>query len=1337
MPPNHSLAPLYQNLELCMVVDRFPIRQQIRRLKKRADHQSDDYDKQYQKITQRIERSKMRADNRRQVIPDIEYPSDLPVSARKEEIRKIIKDSQVVILAGETGSGKTTQLPKICLESGLGIFGAIAHTQPRRIAARTVAIRIAEEMKSELGQLVGYKVRFHEQVGEHCLVKLMTDGILLAEIQSDPYLNQYDTIIIDEAHERSLNIDFLLGYLRQLLIKRKDLKLIITSATIDVSRFSTHFAGAPVIEVSGRTYPVQIEYRPTAGEDGEESTADVAEAVLNTVNEITGDVRWRSIKGARDILVFLSGEREIRETAVALRKHGPSHLEVLPLYARLSQKEQSRIFHPRGGQRVVLATNVAETSLTVPNIRFVIDTGFARISRYSFRTKIQRLPIEPISQASANQRKGRCGRIADGICFRLYSEVDFNHRDEYTDPEILRTNLASVILQMESLRLGHIHEFPFIDPPDQRLINDGYGLLEELSATDSKRNLTSVGKQLARLPVDPRIGRMIIAAQQTGCLREIIIIAAALSVQDPRERPQNHSQQSGQSAEQKHASWKDKTSDFMAYVNMWNETEEQRQTLSSNQYAKFCKKNLLSYMRMREWRDVHRQLRLVCSDLPGKQKFTENTEPAGSDLVHQALLSGLVANVAMKDEEREYLGARNRKMFIFPGSALRKKSPKWIMASEIVETSRVFARTVAKIEPEWIEQAAAHLLKYHYFEPHWEKKSGNVVAFEQATLYGLIINPRKKVNYGPINTKEARELFILAALVAGEFETKGDFFKYNQQCIHEIDELENKSRRRDILADEQVLYDFYDALIPADVHNRSSFEAWRRKAERQNAKLLFISKDMLLARDTADVTEEKFPDQLILNGIQFGLKYHFEPGHEDDGVTIVVPAPLLKQIDADQLEWLVPGMLREKCIALIKGLPKKIRKNFVPVPNHVDGFLVAGYERNTPLTTALSDYLRKTSGVTISQDQWQLEEIEPHHLMQFETVDEKGEHVGKSRSLSALQSGIKQHVAATLAELPKIEFQKKNVTRWDSGDFPREYETRLGSQLIKSYPAFKVNSDLPSKERSNKKGSSKEKSNREKTVDVSIELFPTALEAQQSMEQGLIQLVYIELSESIRYLKKNIKHINEMAIAYRAQGNQQQMLDDIILAGIRRCFFDSAPFKTDTLWRQADFDENLSKNRKEFVTETQAIAELVYGILKQAQKIRGRLGKSIKPEWLHSISDIKEQMDQLIQPEFIQNTPAKWLRRFPKYLAGIEYRLEKLQDNRAKDRELTLELATRWKDYQAACQTLSLKGIDDSRLLEYRWMIEEFRLSSFAQKYKTITPVSATRLDRLKSKLMG
>ena len=1304
MSQKHLIKPLMLELDLCMVADRFPLANQIRGLRKVADKQEVEFETSHKKILHRIERSKARVLLRRQSLPQIDYPSSLPVSERKDEIKKLIQSSQVVILAGETGSGKTTQLPKICLESGLGIYGSIAHTQPRRLAARTVANRIAEELKTELGQVVGFKIRFSDQVGENSLIKLMTDGILLAEIQSDPYLNQYDTIIIDEAHERSLNIDFLMGYLCQLIKKRKDLKIIITSATIDVERFSKHFNNAPVVEVSGRAYPVQIEYRPATGE-GDDAGYSLSDSVLDTVNEITSDSRWRSIKGVRDILVFLSGEREIRETATLLRKHGPASIEVLPLYARLSQKEQNKIFHPRGGQRVILATNVAETSITVPNIRYVIDTGVARISRYSFRTKIQRLPIEPISQASANQRKGRCGRIAEGICFRLYSEVDFEHRDEYTDPEVLRTNLASVILQMESLRLGHVNEFPFIDPPDQRLINDGYGLLEELRATDSNRQLTSLGKKLARLPLDPRIGRMIIAGHELGCLREITIIAAALSVQDPRER--------GQSGEDKHSSWNDKTSDFIAYVNMWNETEEQRQNLSGNQYAKFCKKKMLSYLRMREWRDVHRQLRLVCTEL----SYKENQQSAESDRIHQALLSGLVANVATKDEGREFLGARNRKIFIFPGSSLMKKPPKWIMASEIVETSRVFARTVAKVEPEWIEHAAKHLLKYNYFEPHWEKRSGNVVAFEQATLYGLVINPRKKVNYGPINLKDSRELFIRAALVAGEFETKGPFFKHNQQCILDIDELENKSRRRDILADEQVLFDFYDQLIPAEVHNRSTLEAWRRKAEKENPKLLYMSKEMLLARDTGDVTEDKFPNYITLNGIMMELKYHFEPGHGDDGVTVVVPAPLLKQVDPVQIGWLVPGMLREKCIALIKGLPKQLRKHFVPVPNNVDGFIIANYDQASPLTEALSDYLRKASGVTITQDQWGLEEIETHHLMQIETVDEKGVTLGKSRSLNDLQRGFKKHVAVTLAELPKLDFQKKNLMRWDFGDFPKEYETKLGDQLIKSYPAFALNDN--------------------KDKDVSVVLFASSIEAEQSMESGLSQILYFELKDSVRYLKKNIKHLNEMSIAYRSLGDQQQLIDDLVIAGIKRCFLGSSHGSPkDVSWSQQAFDNNLEAHRSEFVGHTQELAILVYEALRQAQKIRARLGKSIKPELLQSASDIQEQMNNLFPKGFIQATPVKWLKRYPKYLAGIEYRLDRVQDNRSKDRQITVELEQRHQDYCKACDKLEDRGIDIQILDEYRWMIEEYRLSLFAQKLKTISPVSAGRLDKLKIKLM-
>ncbi len=986
-----------------------------------------------------LERSQATVSARRAAVPEINFPEQLPVVEQRERIAKAISEHQLVIIAGETGSGKTTQLPKICLELGRGVQGMIGHTQPRRLAARSVAQRIADELLTPLGEGVGYQVRFTDQVAALSHIKLMTDGILLAEIQRDPDLKQYDTLIIDEAHERSLNIDFLLGYLKQLLLRRAELKVIITSATIDVESFSRHFDRAPIIEVSGRTFPVQVLYRPLEELSEEGLLAAGIEAALTEVLQ-----RDRQQQG--DALVFLSGEAEIREVARYLRKADLAHCEILPLYARLGRAEQNKIFstNQRRGRRIILATNVAETSVTVPGIRYVIDPGYARISRYSYRTKVQRLPIEAISQASANQRKGRCGRVAEGVCVRLYSSEDFDGRETYTDPEIKRTNLASVILKMLSMDMGDIEDFPFIDPPDHRQINDGFKLLEELGATDKQRRLTTVGKILAKMPVDPRLARMIVEAKQRGSLREVLLIASALSVQDPRERPVEKQQ----AADEKHRRFHDKQSDFISYVTLWDYYETQRQQLSQNHLRKLCQREFISYLRMREWRDIHHQLRLICKELG----YKESRQPADYESIHRALLAGLLSHIARFDEQRIYLGARNRKLRIFPGSNLFKQSPKWLVAAEITETTQLYARGCARIDPEWLLGINDSLFKRHYSEPHWQQRSGRVMAYETLSLYGLAIRERKPVHYGPVDAVLSRELFLRGALVEGNYKCKADFFQHNRRLIESLEAMEAKSRRRDILVDEEQLLAFYDQRIPAGITTARHFEKWLKDVSTAQPRLLHLEREQLIHHHARQVDERQFPNQLHSGDCHFALTYRFEPGHIADGVTVTVPIALLNRLPRHRFEWLVPGLLRDKCIALVKLLPKTLRKQLVPVPDYVDKALLLMVTSDSSLLDALSQALQQCAGVTIPPQHWQPQSLDAFYRINIQLVDEDGKALAQGRELEQLLAQFKGRVVETLEQKTTQRFQKVDIRQWDFGLLPETVEFEQAGMTVVSYP---------------------------------------------------------------------------------------------------------------------------------------------------------------------------------------------------------------------------------------------------------------------------------------------
>lgn len=1297
-----TIKQLYTRLDNCLIADRFAIRKKIQLLQRRlkennpADRLQNDVEKA---LTRSEERVALRAYQQ-----PIRYP-DLPVSARREEIAKAIAGHQVVVIAGETGSGKTTQIPKICLQLGLGRVGLIGHTQPRRLAARTVANRIAEELQTALGSTVGYQVRFTEQVADNTQIKLMTDGILLAETQNDRYLERYEVLIIDEAHERSLNIDFLLGYLHRILPKRPDLKVIITSATIDLERFSQHFNNAPVIEVSGRTFPVELHYRPLE-EMADNSEKSIPEGIVCATEELVQLERKKGITGAGDILVFLSGEREIREAAEYLRKAALQgrlrHIEVMPLYARLSVAEQNKIFSSvRGaGRRIVLATNVAETSLTVPGIRYVIDPGLARISRYSYRSKVQRLPIEAVSQASANQRKGRCGRVAEGICIRLYSEEDFNARPAFTDAEIQRTNLAAVILQMLNVRLGAIGEFPFIDPPDNRYINDGFKLLQELGAVDHKRQLTQLGRQLSRLPVDPKIGRMLLAAVKNNCLSEMIIIASALSVQDPRERPMDKQQ----AADQKHREYADEESDFVTLINLWNLYEEQRQALSQNQLRKYCQKQFLSYMRMREWRDVHRQLHLICRNLD----YKESPQPASYEALHQSLLTGLLGNMGFKQENKEYLGARNRRFNIFPGSMLYKKAPKWIMAAELVETSRLYARMVARIDPLWAEALAGHLVKRSYLEPHWEKKKAQVVAQEQVTLYGLIIVPSRSVHYGRIDPEVSQQIFIRSALVEGQFITQGKFFSHNRNLLSSIEGLEAKTRRRDLLVDEDTLAEFYALRLQenggAAVVNGAGFEKWRKAIEQQEPKILFMQEEDLLQRSADHVTRASYPEQLLLNGAKLKLNYHFEPGAKDDGVTLQAPLVLLNQISSERLEWLVPGMLKEKCVALLKGLPKSLRKNFVPIPDYVDAFIEAAVFAEGSLNEALALHLKRMTGVRISKEDLETVELDDHYQVNIRLRGETGKTVAEGRDLIALQQNFGAQARQALTQAPSESWGRKGITTWDFGDLPAAIRLKQAGGLeLEVYPGLQDCGD-----------------------SVELKVFEDRAMAAQQNRRGVARLLLLQLSEQVRFVKNRLPGFQQAAILLVKVQNKHQLQAQCLLSAVIATFLKGDP----DIRTQQQFDACLKQHKSDYCRQAEQRAELLADIAKQYHKIQKQLSGSVELQAVTVLNDIRQQLDSLVCKDFLITVPDESLQSYPRYLVGIVQRLEKYQRELPRQRMLSEQLQQLARQYRERSDLDSQHNRYNEALESYRWMLEEYRISLFAQQLGTRTTVSEKRLKQ-------
>ncbi|MDM8559229.1 ATP-dependent RNA helicase HrpA [Candidatus Parabeggiatoa sp. HSG14] len=1316
-----------------MRCDQYRLQRRIRTLKSKLKSGQNINVKVFEQLSADIEKSLKQHQRRVTNLPTPQFPDDLPVSQRRADIATAIASNQVVVVAGETGSGKTTQLPKICLSLGRGVNGMIGCTQPRRIAARTIAMRVASELESSLGHAVGYKVRFSDRISSDTYIKFMTDGILLAETQGDRFLEAYDTLILDEAHERSLNVDFLLGYIKQLLPKRPDLKLIITSATIDTARFSSHFDNAPVVEVSGRTYPVDVRYRPLFGDEDEEDR-NVIQGILDAVDEITAYNRQA------DILIFLAGERDIRETAEALRKHSLPNTEILPLYARLSAAEQNRVFSPGGQRRIVLATNVAETSLTVPRIKTVIDPGLARISRYSIRNKVQRLPIEKISRSSADQRKGRCGRIAPGLCIRLYSGEDYDTRPEFTDPEILRTSLASVILQMLALRLGDVNEFPFVDPPTPKMINDGFTLLMELEAVDDNRGLTEIGRQLAKLPIDPRIGRMILAAKQENCLQEMLIIASALSIQDPRERPMD-AQQAADAAQKRFIEEK---SDFLSYLKLWVFFQENAKHLSQNKLRKLCHAHFLSYIRMREWLDIHHQLKTLVREAGWQLNQVE----AGFDEIHRALLTGLLGNIAFKTElekkstekkssaskksgftPEEYLGTRNIKVYLFPGSSLFKKQPKWIMAAELVETTKLYARCCAKINPDWIEQAADNLCQHHYFEPHWEKRRAQVGAFEKVTLYGLTIVAKRKVNYGPLDPKLSKEIFIRNALVEGDYYCKAAFFQHNRELFNEIEALEHKSRRQDILVDEEHIYTFYATRIPENIYSGKTFEKWLKQAERDNPKLLFLSREDLMKHTGDSITPQTFPDNLDINGVSLPLSYQFEPGHELDGVTIDIPLALLNQLSAQPFEWLVPGLLEEKIIALLRSMPKVLRRAFVPMPdaakdaldtiqNPVVTFREGGSFLEYPkeaLLDVLIRFCHRRLGKPLPADVWKLETLAPHLLMNFRLVENQGEQgkenikkgeketiqggiLDMSRDLIALQQKWGSHASTTSQQqiADKSGLERDKITVWDFGDLQSQVTLKLEEITMQGFPTLI-----------------------DQETHVDLRVLDNPATAQQELRNGLRRLFLLALPT--KKLLKQMPIDSKLSLQYIKVGNSEQLKKDMLIAIVDSLFL-MVPLPV----KQTEFEQRLAQGKQRLMPAAYEYAKQLANVLEEYNALNQQLRKLSSRST--ALPEIKQHLKHLVYEGFVKKISLEQLKHLPRYLKAIQLRLERLDHDPQKDMRKAEQLAPLWEAYWQRCTE---DTEFNSKLAEFRWMLEELRVSLFAPELKTAYPVSVQRLQKM------
>ena len=1281
-------------------------------------------------------------------IPPIHYPEALPVSGRRDEIARAIANNAVVIVCGETGSGKTTQIPKIALELGRGLGaggkGLIGHTQPRRIAASSVAKRIADELNSALGEVVGYKVRFQDRLQPGASVKLMTDGILLAETQGDPLLKAYDTLIIDEAHERSLNIDFLLGYLRQILPRRPDLKIIVTSATIDADRFAQHFASAkgpaPVIMVSGRLFPVEQRWRAFE----EKRDFDLSDAIADAVDEL-----WRGNPG--DVLVFLPGEREIREASDHLRRHlaqaqakrGGPPAEILPLFARLSQAEQERVFEAGNGRRIVLATNVAETSLTVPGIRYVIDTGLARVKRYSYRSKVEQLQIEPVSQAAAAQRAGRCGRVANGVCIRLYGEDDFAGRPRFTDPEILRSSLAAVILRMKALHLGSIEDFPFLEAPPRKAISDGYALLAELGAVNDENELTAMGRELARLPLDPRVGRMILEARQRQALDEVLIIAAALSVQDARDRPLEQSQL----ADERHKIFDDERSEFVGYLKLWHWIEAGRghadaakatHKLSNRQQEQRLRDQFVSPRKVREWRDIHSQLHTVVAE----QGWRLNTSPASYEQLHLSLLAGLLGNIGNKSEDEDwYLGARGIKFWRHPGAHLSKKPGRWLVAAELVETTRLFGRGLAAIEPTWIVALAGHLLKMQLLEPHWEKKAAEVIALERATLYGIVIYHNKRVNFGNVDAATAREIFIREALLGEEWETALPFLSHNRKLVRQVQELEHKARRQDVLVDDELIHAFYDQLLPSDVCSGATLECWFSEEHKRNPKLLQLSREELMRHEAAGITTEAFPRMLRLGGIDCAASYLHEPGDARDGLTVTLPIYALNQVSEESCEWLVPGMVRDKVLALVKSLHQRPRSRLVPLPDFATGFVQDAPFGQGSLIEVLLAAVRAKTQLPIQRTDFKVELLGTHHFMNFRVHDEHGRQLGAGRDLAALKAELggqarsafqalavlkgaeapvlAPQAAATNARLgagrargvtalvapPPVAKAKppERHTEWSFGELPELMEIQRGTQTLIGFPALI-----------------------DRGTFVEVEVFDEPQAAAAQHRAGLRRLVALQIREPLKYLEKNIPELQRMSSAYLALGTLEELREQIIDVALDRAFL-ADPLPTD----QATFTLRMDEGRTRLNLIAQEVARLASTVLAEYQSAQRKLKDSKPPRDV--ADDITAQLQRLVGKRFLATTPWPALQHLPRYLKAVTLRLDKLRGDPVRDATRLAELRPLEQRYLR--RLAELKGAGHARLDEYRWLLEELRVGLFAQELRTREPVSAKRLDKVWAQL--
>jgi ATP-dependent helicase HrpA len=1269
--------------------DQYRLEKSLARIKQRIS-QNKPVSKDLAKLSESIEESLGWIAQRHKQIPQIDYPQ-LPIAAESTHIKKLLSENQVIVVAGETGSGKTTQLPKICLELGLGTRGLIGHTQPRRVAARSVAARIAEELKTSLGSLVGYQVRFTDQSGPNTLVKLMTDGILLSEIQRDPYLRNYECIIIDEAHERSINIDFLLGYLKQLLPKRPDLKLIITSATIDVDRFSEHFDSAPVVQVSGRTFPVEIFYRPW--EDEYDSPVD---AVLGQVKEI---IETEPLSHeASDILVFCTGERDIRELALALRRAHLKNLDILPLYSRLSIAEQDRVFKTGRGRRVVLATNVAETSLTVPGIGFVIDTGTARISRYSVRTKVQRLPIEPISQASANQRAGRCGRIADGICIRLYSEQDFSSRDKFTAPEIMRTNLAAVILQMQSLKLGDIADFPFVERPQDKQVRDGLRLLEELSLVDADDHITKLGQLLSGLPVDPRFARILWQAQKDQCLTEAITIVSALSIQDPRERPADKQQQ----ADEKHRVFMDKESDFNAILNLWNAYQDNRQALSNRKLDDWCRKHFLSPLRMREWREVHFQLSLMAREL----RWKLNKNPPSYKCLHKALLSGLITQIGVQQENKEFLGTRNRRFRVFPGSHLARKPPKWVFAAQMLDTSQLFAHQVAKVNPEWLLGIADHALQTDYYEPYYHARRGEIMARMRYSLFGLIVSDQHKVSYKSIEPNLCHELFVREALANWKYRGRGRFLRHNREVCERLQELEDRTRSGELLVDEEQLFQFYMGRIPAEVNDQTTFETWRSQAEVDNPQILLLDEDSL----TASVDQDKlveFPDTLDWQGLGFRLSYKFQPGSEEDGVTLHVPVDQLHQVPEHLVEWLVPGLLKDKLVAVLKALPKRYRRELVPISAHVDKIWPSMTPGNQPLLDALSHQLKRSMGKALPEDSWADITLDDFYLMRYSLEDDDGRCLASSRNLKELREKYRLQAQEAISDIKADAQDFPDASSWQFGDLPDFVDIKKGKENVRLWPALEDKFDR-----------------------VGYSLKDNVEEARYLHSKGVQRLFLLVQPDAGKYLRKELfKSADLRLMTLLNPTNEIQMTlaelkEDLVMAVAQDILPEAFGIRSPEA-----FQEEVERHRGELVRRALELESLCLDWADQLRIVKSEMA-ALSADFDEAIADINTQLTDLFAKHFLQYMPSEWQQHVGRYLKGISKRIDRMQGQLPRDLEMVAEITDMQNRYRQLVNEIPIhRRGESSELIDLRWLLEEYRISLFSQPIKTSRPVSRKRLE--------